>query len=121
MSSPRFTSVDDYLASLDQVQAETARATIDAILTQFPETEAKIAWNTPQIKLGKNYLFGLFAAKHHITMNPWSEQVLADFEPRLKPEFTVLKTTFQVPDDWNVDRDLLRDLVSARIAELDTK
>lgn len=118
MSAPRFADVDDYLASLDPVKAEAARAVIATILAEFPETEAVVAWNVPQIKLGKNYLFGLSSAKRHLSLNPWSEQVLNDFRPRLEKSYVVLKSTFQVPVDWEVDRDLLADLVRARMAEL---
>jgi uncharacterized protein len=121
MSSSNVASVDDYLDSLDPAKAKTARAIIDSILSAFPETEATIAWNVPQIKLGKNYVFGLYAAKSHISLNPWSEQVLDAFKPRLEKSYTVLKTTFQVPVDWDVDRALLADMVRARIAELDTE
>lgn len=121
VSAKRIDSVDDYLATIGPEQAATMREIIDAILTEYSETHAAIAWNVPHIKLGKDYVFGMSAAKHHITLNPWSTQVIDDFRPRLEPEFTLLKTTFQIPDDWNVDRDLLRDLVRARIAELDTE
>jgi uncharacterized protein YdhG (YjbR/CyaY superfamily) len=121
MSSSKFVSVDDYLASLDPVKAKTARAVIDSILSEFPGTEATIAWNVPQVKLGKNYVFGLYAAKNHISLNPWSEQVLDAFRPRLEESFTAQKTTFQVPVDWDVDRGLIAEMVRARIAELDTE
>ncbi len=119
MGSQRFVSIDDYLDTLDPVKATTVRSIVDTILTDFPETDAAIAWNVPHIKLGKDYVFGLSAAKNHLTLNPWSEQVLNDVRPRLEGSFTVLKTTFHVPVDWDVDRDLLVDLVRARIAELE--
>ncbi len=120
MSSPRFASVEAYLASQDAIKAETMRGIIEAILTEFPGTNAVIAWNVPQIKLGKEYVFGLSAAKNHLTLNPWSAQVLELFRPRLEQSFVVLKTTFHVPEDWDVDQQLLADLVRARIAELAT-
>jgi uncharacterized protein YdhG (YjbR/CyaY superfamily) len=120
MSAPRFASIEDYLASLDPVKAGTARAIIDTILAEFPESEATIAWNVPHIKRGKDYVFGLFAAQKHLTLNPWSEQVLDAFRTRLEKSFVVAKTTFQVPVDWEVDRALLADLVRARLAELDS-
>ena len=119
MPAKRFSSVDDYLASLDPVKAETARTVIDAILTDFPDTDVKLAWNVPQIHRGKDYVFGLSAAKNHLSLNPWSEQVLNDFRPRLEQHFVVLQSVFQVPVDWEVDRGLLADLVRARMAELD--
>jgi uncharacterized protein YdhG (YjbR/CyaY superfamily) len=118
MSAPRFANIEDFLASLDLVKAKTARAIIDAILVEFPETEAIIAWNVPHITLGKNYVFGLSAAKNHLTLNPGSTQVMDDFRSRLEHSFVVLKTTFQVPVDWDVDRTLLADLIRARLAEL---
>ncbi len=119
MSALRFASVEEYLASLDPVKARTARAIIDTILTEFPETEAVIAWNVPQIKRGKEYVFGLSAARNHLTLNPWSQPVLEDFRTRLEQSFVVLKATFHVPVDWDVDRALLADLVRARMAEVD--
>lgn len=119
MSPSHFTSVDGYLASFDSVKAGTMRAIIDTVLTEFPETESKIAWNVPHITLGKDYVFGLSAAKNHLTLNPWSDDVLNAFRPRLEQSFVVLKSTFQVPVDWEVDRALLADLVRARLAELD--
>jgi uncharacterized protein YdhG (YjbR/CyaY superfamily) len=119
MPSKRFSSVDDYLASLEPVKAGTARSIIDAILTEFPETEVKLAWNVPQIHRGKDYLFGLSAAKHHLSLNPWSEQVLEEFRTRLEQQYVVLQSVFQVPVDWEVDRALLADLVRARMADVD--
>jgi uncharacterized protein YdhG (YjbR/CyaY superfamily) len=47
MSSPRFNSVEEYLASQDATKAKTLRCVIDLILTQFPDLESKISWNVP--------------------------------------------------------------------------
>lgn len=119
MSSPRFDSVEGYLASLDPAKAGTLSAVIDAILDDFPELQCKLAWNVPQIHRGKEYVFGVSAAKNHLSLNPWSEQVIEAFRARLEPDYVVLQSIFQVPVDWAVDRALLADLVRARIAELD--
>ncbi len=119
MSTARFTSVDDYLASLEPVEAGTMRAIIHSILTEFPETDVKLAWNVPHIHRGKDYVFGMSAAKNHLSLNPWSEQVLNDFRSRLEKSYVVLQAIFQVPVDWEIDRELLGDLVRARLAELD--
>jgi uncharacterized protein YdhG (YjbR/CyaY superfamily) len=119
MAAPRFKSVDDYLASLDPDKAGTMRSIIHLILTEFPETEVKLAWNVPQIHRGKEYVFGLSAAKNHVSLNPWSDQVLNTFRPQLEPSYVVLQSIFQVPVDWEIDRGLITDMVRARIAELD--
>jgi len=118
VSAPRFTSLDDYLASLDAVKAATLHTVVDAITDYFPDLTVKIAWNVPQVHRGKDYVFGMSAAKNHLTLAPWGNGVFEAFRDRLTG-YTMGKGTFQVPVDWNVDADLLRDMVAARLFELD--
>jgi uncharacterized protein YdhG (YjbR/CyaY superfamily) len=118
VSAPRFTSLNDYLASLDVVKATTLHAVVDAITGYFPNLTVKIAWNVPQVHRGKDYVFGMSAAKNHLTLAPWGTGTLEPFRARLA-DYVVNKATFQVPVDWNVDAYLLRDMVAARLAELD--
>ncbi len=116
---PRFNSVDDYLASLnDPAKERTLRAVIGLILTQFPELESKISWNVPTIHRDGKYVAGICAYKHHLTFSPWSPRVISAFKARLRT-FVVFKNCFQVPVDWEVDRELVQDLVRARLVELD--
>ena len=124
MSQPRsrrrlkFNSVEDYLASLDPTKQRTLRSVIDLILTQFPELESKISWNVPTIHRNGKYVVGICAYKHHLTFSPWSPRVIGDFKVRLA-KFVVFKNCFQIPVDWKIDRKLVKDLVRARLAELD--
>ena len=118
MKSPKFKSVDEYLASQDPAKARTLRSVIDFILTQFPELESKISWNVPTIHRKGKYVFGLAAYKHHLTLAPWSPRVIEDFKVRLG-KFVVWKSCFQIPVDWKIDKKLVKDLVRARLAELD--
>jgi uncharacterized protein len=119
MKSPKFKSVEDYLASQDPVKARTLRSVIDFILTQFPELESKISWNVPTIHRNGKYVFGLAAYKNHLTLAPWSPRIIEDFKVRLG-KFVVWKSCFQIPVDWKIDRKLVKDLVRARLAELDS-
>lgn len=120
MTAPRFGSVEDYLASLDSTKKRTLASVIDFVLGEFPELEAKIAWNVPQVHRKGQYVFGVSAAKHHLALSPWSAQVIEDFRNRLEQEgYVVLKNLFQIPDDWEVDAALLADLVEARLAEVE--
>ena len=120
MPAPRFTSLDDYLSSLDAVKAATLRAVVDTITGYFPDLTVKIAWNVPQIHRGKDYVFGADAAQNHLTLAPWGTGTLEPFRTRLADAgYVVNKLTFRVPVDWNVDADLLREMVAARLAELD--
>jgi uncharacterized protein len=110
MKSPKFKSVEDYLASQDPVKARTLRSVIDFILTQFPELESKISWNVPTIHRNGKYVFGLAAYKNHLTLAPWSPRIIEDFKVRLG-KFVVWKSCFQIPVDWKIDRKLVKDLV----------
>ncbi len=118
MSSPRFSSVEAYLASLDPTKESTIRSVIDFILIQFPYLQSKIAWNVPTIHLNGKYVVGICAYKHHLTFSPFSSRVIEDSKIKLG-KFVVLKNCFQIPVDWKLDRKLLKDLVRARLAELD--
>jgi uncharacterized protein len=119
MSTTRFSSVDDYLASLVSSQATTLRTVIDLVLNSFPELAVKLAWNVPQIHREDAYVFGVSALKHHLALAPWSADVIETFRPRLEPHYVVKKNLFQVPNGWEVDAVLVADLIRARLAELD--
>ena len=118
MKSPRFNSVEEYLVSMDPTKERTLRSVIDLILTQFPQLESKISWNVPTIHRNGKYVVGVCAYKHHLTFSPWSPRVIEDFKVRLGT-FVVWKKCFQIPVDWKIDRKLVKDLVRARLAELD--
>jgi uncharacterized protein len=117
-ASLRFSSVEEYLASLDPAKAKTLRSVIDLILTQFPGLESKISWNVPTIHRDGKYVVGLCAYKHHLTFSAFSPRVIEKFKVRLG-KFVLFKNCFQIPIDWKVDRKLVKDLVRARLAELD--
>ena len=116
--SARFNSIEKYLASLDPTKERTLRSLIDLILTEFPDLESKISWNVPTIHRNGKYVVGVCAYKHHLTFSPWSPRVIEDFKVRLE-KFVLFKNCFQIPVDWEIDRELVKDLVSARLAELD--
>jgi len=111
-------TIEAYLGSVEPVKARTLRSIIQSILSTSDKLEGVIAWNVPQIRLGRHYVFGLCAYKNHLTLAPWSPHVIEAFRPRLSP-FVVRKNCFLVPVDWQADAPLLIDLVKARLAELD--
>jgi uncharacterized protein YdhG (YjbR/CyaY superfamily) len=118
MTPSKFNSVEEYLSAQDPVKAKTIRSIIDLILTEFPELETKIAWNVPQIHRNGKYVAGIVAFKNHLTFAPWSQRVVEDFDAKLK-KYVVFKGCFQIPVDWEIEKELLKDLVRARLAELD--
>jgi len=117
MASTRFTSVNDYLASLDSPKQQTLRSVLDGIQRDFPTSQSKLAWNVPQVQIEGKYVFGVSAAKGHLSLAPWSEAVMADFSTRLA-SYETTKGLIRVPVDWDVDHELIRDMILARLAEL---
>ena len=117
-SARRFNTIDEYLATTDDVKAKTVRAMFAAITEKFPELETVIAWNQPMLRVDGKYVFGVFVAKDHITMAPMSNSVLEEFRPRLSA-YDMNKKTIKVPSDWKVDKKLLRDMAAARLAEIE--
>jgi uncharacterized protein YdhG (YjbR/CyaY superfamily) len=93
---------------------------IEFILSEFPQLEVKMSWNVPQIHLNGQYVFGVSALKNHLALAPWSSRVIEDFRQRLETnKYVVRKNLFQIPTNWEIDTGLLKDLVRARLAELD--
>ena len=117
MVAKRFETVDQYLASLDETKRKTMSEILDLVTTEFPELETRIAWNLPMIHKQGKYVVGLAAYKNHLSFSPWSAAVIESFATRLS-DYVTTKNMFQVPVDWQIDASLVRDLVSARLAEL---
>lgn len=113
----KFESVEDFLNSLPSPKQETLRAVLDSVLTQFPQTEFKLAWNVPHAQIQGKYILGVNAFKNHLALAPWSETLVQDFAERLSG-YETTQRMIRIPVDWNVDNELIRDIVNARLAEL---
>ncbi|MCX6426310.1 MAG: DUF4287 domain-containing protein [Actinobacteria bacterium] len=119
-SSKRFATPAKYFQSLDPAQAKTIKAMFSAITKKYPELKLVIAWNQPMLTFGKHYVFGVSAAKKHISFAPWSTDVIEKFSSKLK-DYDVKKKTISVPNDWKVDEKLLQAMVKARLLECKTE
>ena len=113
----KFTSIDEYLASVGEAQAGTIAGVIEAVQRAHPDVEVKLAWNVPQLHRGGNYVMGLSCTAKHVSIAPWSTNVMAAFQPRLH-DYNPTENLFRVPIDWAIDDELIRDMVHARLAEL---
>ena len=67
-TSKRFTSPDAYLATLPEPHQATTKAILSATLKLNAKFEVVMAWNKPMVRLGKDYIIGLSAAKNHLLM-----------------------------------------------------
>ncbi|MEY4102032.1 MAG: hypothetical protein RIR88_166 [Actinomycetota bacterium] len=113
-------SLEDYLATLDAVRAGTVQRIVDAIVAEYPAATVKIAWNVPQMQIDGEYVFGIAAAKAHLTLASWNPDNLPLFADRLQG-YVMNERTFRVPVDWQPDQALLRDIIADRLAQLAAK
>lgn len=126
-TTKKFDSPATFFRSLGGEREKTARAIFSALASTFPDLELVIAWNQPMLKLGKDYVFGLSAAKNHLLIAAVGGNAVDLLGPRVKSSgiadsagnrLEVNKKTIKIPVDWKVDKRLLTDLVTARLAEL---
>jgi uncharacterized protein len=115
-SSRRYDTPAEYFATLDPVAASTLQAIFASLHESFAHLDLVIAWNQPMLKSGDRYVFGASAGARHILIAPWGADILASMGSRLDG-YKVNKKTIQVPLDWDVDNDLLRDLVGPQLAD----
>ena len=116
-SSRRVATRAEFFKGLEPVTRKTAKLIFSTITEKYPDLELVIAWNQPMLRQDKAYIIGISVSKNHITINPFSSDVLELLAKKLI-KYTVNKKTFTVPLDWKVDAPLLLALTKARIAEL---
>jgi uncharacterized protein YdhG (YjbR/CyaY superfamily) len=116
-TSKRFDSPAAFFASLEEPKRGTAQAILAAITDAYPDLELVIAWNQPMLRRGTQYVFGLSAARRHLTLAAMGRGSIEALEARLAGLETN-KKTIKVPVDWAVDGPLLVELVGLRLAEL---
>ena len=111
-SARRYATVDDYLAEHDDVKQRTARSILGAITQAFPDAQVVIAWNQPMVKIDGKYVFGMGIFARHILIAPYDSSVIERFRDQLSG-YSINKKTIKVPVDWQVDSQLLEEMVGA--------
>ena len=109
--------VAGYLDRLPISHAETLRRVIACIRSDFPQLELRLAWNVPHLCIGTDYVAGFSAARDHVSLSPWSRDVLGAHRDQLG-ELEATTNLIRLPLGWKADRALLRSLVRSRLAEL---
>lgn len=114
----KYANLDEYYATLDPAKVALMQRVFATVMEQFPDLELKVAWNKPHLHLNGKYVAGMEAAKGWLLYHPFSKQIMIDFADRLSGYHTGLHT-FRIPLDWEPDRELLRELTEARLAEIE--
>jgi uncharacterized protein YdhG (YjbR/CyaY superfamily) len=113
----RVDTPEAFFSALGGERERLARAIFAVITEKYPKLEAVIAWNQPMLKSGKDYVFGLSAAKNLLLIAAVGGNAVDLLGDRLQG-LEANKKTIKVPLDWKVDKKLLHDLVRARLAEI---
>lgn len=107
-------TVDEYLEEISNESFRTALSDLRALIREIvPDAEEKIAWGVPSYYVG-GMLVGFAAFKNHCAFFPGS--ALREFTSELAG-FKVGKGTIQFLPDKPIPPELVRKLVSARLAE----
>lgn len=109
--------VTAYFEAQDEPKRSTLEEMRRLILEIEPALEQVIAWRSAMFTYNGKYIAGLCAHKAHISYSPQSADVMSSLESDLAG-FVVSKSSFQVPQDQPLSKQLLTKLIKARLAEL---
>jgi uncharacterized protein YdhG (YjbR/CyaY superfamily) len=107
--------IDDYLARLPEPQRTTLAVLRARILEVVPGAEQTLAYGAPAFKVGGKTFAGFAAFKTHLSYLPHSGSVLDSIDTE---EYETSKGALKFPLDAPLSPDLIRRLVTARMAEL---
>jgi uncharacterized protein YdhG (YjbR/CyaY superfamily) len=110
-------SIDEYLAGLAPPQRDALTAVCLAVREVAPEADEGRSYGVPAFLVGGRPLLGLQAAKAHLSLFPFSPAAIDAVRDRLDG-FDLAKGTIRFTPEQPVPRDVVADLVRARLREL---
>jgi len=111
-------AVSDYLATLDPADAAAFTRVRDLALAEAPEATEGTSYGMAALLLGGRPLLGMRAAKGHLSVFPFSPEVVAAVAGRLAGS-ALSKGTVRFTAADPLPEDVLRDLVRLRRAEIE--
>lgn len=111
------TSIDEYLAELDEPKRSTLAGLRAVLLELEPRLTETIGWGAPIFKLNGKNVAGICAFKNHLVYSPQSADVMTSHVDQLAG-YVTSKSSFQFPIDQAPPRELIESLLAARIAEI---
>jgi uncharacterized protein YdhG (YjbR/CyaY superfamily) len=115
----RFASIPAYLDTLTSAQRTQIVQLIDAVATAHPDLEQVIAYNQPMFRMKAAYVVGFSASQKHVSLNPFSADVVAAFAGQFAPKM-VTAHTLKFALDEPIDPVMIGAIVTARRDELGT-
>jgi uncharacterized protein YdhG (YjbR/CyaY superfamily) len=108
--------IDTYLSTVEEPKRTTLEAVRRSILEVVPDAEQCISYGMPGFKVNGKAVAGLAAFKHHCSYFPHSGSVITDV-PEAAP-YATSKGTLQFPVDEPLPTELVRKLITVRLAQL---
>ena len=94
---------------------EGLRATIRATA---PDATEAISYNMPAFRLNGKFFVSYDAFKHHYSLFPWTDAMIAELGEEVAP-YAVGKGTLRFPADEPLPLDLVRRIVEIRLREFE--
>jgi uncharacterized protein YdhG (YjbR/CyaY superfamily) len=114
---PRFTDLEDYLASLPEDRRDAIRRIRALALAAAPEAEEAISYDMPALRLDGRFLVSWSAFKWHYSLFPASAMVVQALGDDVTP-YLAGRGTFRFPADRPIPEDVVTRIVRTRVTEL---
>jgi uncharacterized protein YdhG (YjbR/CyaY superfamily) len=112
--------MDEYLDGLAQDQKDALERVRAVVRDAVPEAEEGSSYGMPAFRYQGRPMLGLRAAKKHLSIFPFSPAAIEEVKDRLG-DHDLAKGTIRFTADRPVPEDVLRDLVHARVREIDAR
>ena len=116
MPSTQPTTIDQYLARLDDEKQAALRALRATIRKVVPKAEECISYQIPAFRLDGRILVGFGATARHCALYLMSSRTVADHEDDLR-DYDTSQGTIRFGAENPLSAALVRKLVKARVAE----
>ena len=109
--------MDDYLRSLPDAERAALEHVRAVVATVAPDAEEGTSYGMPAYIYAGRPLLGFRAAKHHLSLFPFSPTAIEAVADRLGG-FDLAKGTIRFTPDHPVPDDVLADVLRARLREI---
>lgn len=110
-------SVDDALAAMPGPARTALQRVIDCARAGAPDAVDGVSYGMPALKIHGKPLIGVTASAKHLSVFPFSADVVAAVAPRLDG-FSVSKGTIRFTADHPIPTEVLAEIVRLRLAEI---
>ena len=113
-----YTTIDEYLATLDAPKRSTLQRLREDIRALVPDAEECISYSAPAFRVRGKVVAGFAAFSTHLSYLPHSGSVLPALEDELKDYPGGTKSALHFRVDRPLPRELVQKLITARLAQI---